>query len=302
MAHPFFIVGSARSGTTLLRLILNAHPEVAVPPESRFVVELYRGREVVDAETFLQELCDHKRYATWDLPIWLVRDELAAQGEIAYADAIRAAFRAYARAQAKPHWGDKTPRYVESIELLHRLFPEARFIHLIRDGRNVALSYANVPFGPKTVARAASLWAKRVCAGYTFGRALGGDHYLEVLYEDLVEDTEGVTRDICRFVDLAYDPGMLDYVERAKGSVLPRASMYNPHVTEKPRAGVRSWQDSMPPRDVEVFESVAGDVLSLLGYERRYPHPGPSAKIVAGLSRAGLPIGRIREVLRPSAS
>ena len=300
VSHPFFIVGSARSGTTLLRLILNAHPEVAVPPESRFVVELYKGRDVIDTDVFLQELSAHKRFHTWDIPIEIVRDELEGGGEVAYPDAIRAAFGAYARANGKSRWGDKTPRYVENLELLHRLFPEARFIHLIRDGRNVALSYANVPFGPKTVAKAASLWSTRVCAGYTVGRALGGEHYLEIMYEDLVEDAEGEIKDICGFLGLAFDPGMMDYTERARGSVLPRASMYNPHVTEKPRAGVRSWQDSMPPRDVEVFESVAGDVLSLLGYERRFPQPGSGARLRAALSKAGLPVGKIKE--RPGAS
>ena len=293
---PFFIVGSARSGTTLLRLILNAHPEVAVPPESRFVIDLWRGSDSVPVQRFLAELGAHKRFETWDLPIEAVHDEIGDATELAYADAMSAAFRAYAKVNRKTHWGDKTPRYVEHLALLGRLFPDARFIHLIRDGRNVALSYANVPFGPKTIGKAAALWAKRVCAGFRDGRNMGGARYLEILYEDLVEDPEGETKDICDFLGLDFDPGMLEYTERARGSVLPRASMYNPHVTEPPRTNVRSWQESMPPGQIEAFEAVAGDVLAELGYERRFPTPGPKARLVGRLGALGVPIGRIREL------
>jgi hypothetical protein len=89
---------------------------------------------------------------------------------------------------------------------------------------------------------------------------------------------------------------MMDYTERARGSVLPRASMYNPHVREKPQANVRSWEHSMPPEQIEIFEAVAGDVLSLMGYERRYPEPGPKARLIGRLSTAGLPVGKIREL------
>lgn len=293
---PFFIVGSARSGTTLLRLILNAHPEVAVPPESRFIVELWRGSDVVRTDDFLRELAAHKRFQTWDLPVETVRHELGTAADVAYTDAIEAAYHAYARVNGKSRWGDKTPRYVEDIDLLARLWPDARFVHLIRDGRNVALSYAHVPFGPKTVGRAAALWARRVCAGYASGRKLGGERYREMLYEDLVEDAEAEVRDLCDFLGLDFDPEMMDYTERARGSVLPRASMYNPHVTEPPRSNVRAWEESMPPDHVEIFEAVAGDVLSELGYERRFPYPGTKAKIAGALARRGLPVARITEI------
>lgn len=296
MSHPFFIIGSARSGTTLLRLILNAHPQVAVPPESRFITELWKGQREVDVARFLDALAAHKRFQTWDLPIDAVAGEIGGGPVIGYPDAIRAAFDAYAHVNGKSRWGDKTPRYVEKLELIADLFPDARFIHLVRDGRNVTLSYANVPFGPKTVGRAAALWKRRVVAGREKGAALGGKRYLEIRYEDLVEDAAGETKDICEFLDLEFDPGMLDYTERARGSVLPRASMYNPHVTEPPQPNVRSWQGSMPPHQIEIFEAVAGDALSLLGYERRFPAPGPKARAIGKLAAAGVPIGKIREL------
>ena len=303
-SSPFFIVGSARSGTTLLRLMLNAHPEVAVPPESRFIVELYDGNDEVNTTSFLARLDAHHRFQQWDLPITAVRDELAGEGNepagLPYPEAIAAAFRAYARVQGKSRWGDKTPRYVESIPLLARLWPQARFIHLIRDGRDVARSYADVPFGPKTVGQAAALWAQRVRAGIRDGRALEPGHYIEINYEDLVDDAEGETKDICDFLELDFDPGMLDYTERARGSVLPRAAMYNPKVTEKPSL-TRSWRDSLSPGLVEAFEAVAGDVLSELGYERAFPEPTARARFVGRLGAAGLPVGRLKGSAAPAA-
>jgi hypothetical protein len=293
VSAPFFIVGSARSGTTLLRLILNAHPDVAVPPESRFVVELFTGGNEVDADAFLRRLGAHHRFHTWELPIEAVRDEIGDATRLAYAAAVGAAFTAYARVQGKSRWGDKTPRYVQHIPLLAGLWPAARFIHLIRDGRDVARSYADVPFGPKTVGKAARLWAVRVRTGITDGRRLEQGRYLEINYEDLVDDAEGETKDICDFLELDFDPGMLDYTERARGSVLPRASMYNPNVTQKP-SRTRSWRESMAPRQVEIFEAVAGEVLSELGYERAFPEPSGRARVIGKLGAAGLPAGRLK--------
>lgn len=291
---PFFIVGSARSGTTLLRLILNAHPEVAVPPESRFVTEFWGGRDEVEATEFLARLGAHKRFQQWDLPIEAVRNELGEQSRLPYAAAVEAPFRAWARVHGKTRWGDKTPRYVEHIPFLARLFPGSRFVHLIRDGRNVALSFADVPFGPKTAARAAALWADRVRAGYTAGRSLEPGRYMEIRYEDLVEDAEGEAKDLCDFLELPFHPDMLDYTEKARELMLPSAQELNPHVTERPRPGVRSWEDDMAPHDVEVFEAVAGDVLSELGYARRYPSPGVRARLAAVIARLGAPLGRLR--------
>ncbi|HEV3471789.1 MAG TPA: sulfotransferase [Actinomycetota bacterium] len=290
---PFFIVGSARSGTTLLRLMLNAHPDVAVPPESRFIVELWAGSVTVEVAAFLRSLDAHPRFETWDLPISAVRDELGDRSQVSYADAISAAFGAYARVHGKNRWGDKTPRYVEHIPLLAKLWSNARFIHLIRDGRDVALSYADVPFGPKTVGRAARLWARRVKAGCDAGRALPKGLYLEVNYEDLVDDAEGEIKDICDFLELDFDPGMLDYTERARGSVLPRASMYNPNVV-KPPSKTRSWRETMRPGQVAAFEAVAGDVLSALGYERAYEQPDLRARMIGRLGDVGLPLGRLK--------
>jgi hypothetical protein len=287
----FFIVGSARSGTTLLRIVLNAHSDIAVPPESRFVVELYDGSDTVSVEDTLRALEVHPRFATWGLSIASVRDQLGDRTRAPYGDVMTAAYRAYATARGKSRWGDKTPRYIEQIPLLAKLFGDARFVHIVRDGRNVALSYADVPFGPKTVARAAALWAGRVSAGMAAGRALGRDRYLEVFYEEFVSDPEPQLKAICDFIQAPFEPQMLDYRDRSREEVLGRAARYNPRVTEAPIAEVRSWAEQMPELQIEIFEAVAGDVLSELGYPRRYPHPRSWTRLAGQLGRLPWPRG-----------
>lgn len=294
---PFFIVGSARSGTTLLRLMLNAHSQVAVPPESRFICEFWSGESEIDVTDYLTRLAAHKRFQLWDLPVHTVRAEIGDRDRIGFAEAIGATFQAWARVHGKRRWGDKTPRYIECMPVILNLFPAARFVHLVRDGRNVALSYADVPFGPKTVAKAAELWARRVRVGMEEGRTMEPGRYIEMIYEDLVEDPLGEIKTLCEFIELDFEPDMLNYTEKARAAMLPSATTLNPHITEKPHA-VRAWQTEMPDEHVEIFEAVAGDVLSELGYDRRFPEPSPRAKCLAALGRAGLPVTKLRSTPR----
>ena len=282
---------------------MNAHRDVAVPPESRFIVELYRGRDAVDVEAFLGELAAHRQFRAWGLPV----EDVAALLEgsrVPYPAAIEATYEAYARSRRKSRWGDKTPRYIEHLTLLNELFPRSRFVHVVRDGRNVALSYADVPFGPKTIARAAELWARRVRRGIAARRWLG-DRYLEVRYEDLVAGREGLetrARALCSFLALPYDPGMVDYEQVAPDEALPKAATLNPLLMRGPVGEARSWQAHMRARQVEVFEAVAGDALSALGYERRFPSPGRRARLAAALALRGAPLGRMRRTPRAGAA
>ncbi len=86
---------------------------------------------------------------------------------------------------------------------------------------------------------------------------------------------------------------MLDYAEKARTDILPRAARYNPHISEPPKTSLRAWENQMPDRHVEIFEAVAGDVLDMLEYPRRFPNPSRTAKALGALSRAGVPIGRL---------
>ena len=129
-------------------------------------------------------------------------------------------------------------------------------------------------------------------AGIEAGAALG-DRYMEIRYEDLVHGPEAGARRIAGFVGLDYNPAMLEYTKRSAAQVLPRASKYNPHVTEEPIAQTRSWETDMPEAQVAVFEAIAGDLLKRFGYPVRHAEPSLRTRIAAALGAAGLPIGRL---------
>ena len=276
-----------------MRLMLNAHSEIAVPPESRFIVQLHRPGET-SVEDFLSDLAAHPFFQRWELPLDAVRAQISGRTTAPYHELIEATYQTYAAARNKRLWGDKTPRYVLDIDLLAGLFGDSRFIHVVRDGRNVALSYADVPFGPKTVARAADRWQTRVRAGMEAGRSLPPARYTELFYERLVAEPERELQRLCSFLGVTFEPGMLEYQTLSKDEVQTRAQRYNPHVTQRPTAGVRSWEQQMHPLHVAVYEAVAGDLLEVLGYERCCPEPGAWARLQARLGLTGVPVNRLK--------
>jgi Sulfotransferase family len=280
--EPFpFVVGCERSGTTLLRLMLDAHPALAVPPESYFIVDLHRRRGRyerrdggVDLQAVARDLAKHRWFRTWGL------DPASFTGTVpSLAGAVRSFYASYAASQGKPRHGDKTPAYVLHLPLLAGLLEEACFVHLIRDGREVALSLAAIEaWGPGSVLDAAIHWAERVRRGRTAGAALGPGRYREVRYDALVRDPESTLRDLGPFLDLPFDARMLDPASRAQERGAGGATGIHARVGERVREGVRDWRTEMSAADLAAVEAAVGDLLEELGYERAVPDPPPEAR------------------------
>ena len=131
-------------------------------------------------------------------------------------DAVLALYLAYAHQQGKPRAGDKTPFHLLHIERLADAFPEARFVHIVRDGRDVVPSILGMSFGPDRFAEAVLFWQRRVEQGLDGGAALGPERYQEIRYEAMVTDPEAALRDLCPFIGLEYSDEMLRYHERAE--------------------------------------------------------------------------------------
>jgi Sulfotransferase family len=267
---PFF-VGAGRSGTTLLRAMFDSHPEMAVPNETRLIVRLARDRarydtpDGFDIDEFWKDVVVLMNYKPWDLTAEEVREALA-PGVSGYAGAIRSLYEFYARREGKRRYGNKTPGFVTDLPMLAELFPEAKFVHLIRDGRDVVLSHLDIDtWGPSTLGEAAAQWARHVRKGMNDGGALGPSRYMEVHYEALLENPEATLEGLCRWLELAYDDAMLRYFERAD-----RVAGDTPHfrnIYRPPTKGLRDWRAQMAAEDVEQFEALAGDVLTAAGYE-----------------------------------
>lgn len=260
-----FVVACERSGTTLLRAMLDSHRDLAVPPESYFLIPLMQ--EPFSPDRFLSLLSDHRRFVRWGLPLGEVSDSLSKEQPGDLAGAVRVLYRTYAEYSGKTRWGDKTPGYVRHIRALAQLLPEAHFVHIIRDGRDVALSWLDAPFGPESVGEAAERWRKDVRVGRRAGRRHAADRYMEVRYEKLVTRPERVLRRICEFAELPFDQRMLAYTataDRVIETTLEPES--HKRLREPPTPGLRDWRREMADADVRAFEEVAGDMLVKLGY------------------------------------
>jgi len=299
-AFPF-VVGEARSGTTLLRVMLDAHPQLSIPPESYFVSGLYPFRlryerpQGFDLARFAADLQGLHKFRDWDLDVDAFREAFASpMPGGSYSDAIRLLYSTYAMAHDKPRYGDKSPGYVTRMKLLTQLFPEARFVHIVRDVRSVALSLVEMPeeWGTRTVPEGAARWRHRVSRGHAEGTALGPDRYLEVRYEDLVAEAERELRRLVEFLLLPWDDAVLQYAERGLSRVPSGSQAIHGNVASAPKT-TRDWRTQMSPEDLEVVEAIAGDAMTEMGYERAVPDPGPAAR-----SKAAAVVGQWEDYLR----
>jgi hypothetical protein len=284
------VLGVSRSGTTLLKQMLDRHPLLAIPTESYFLPQLWdRHGEHPDRKAFLDDLERLARLRDWGVGRADVDERLPAAPS--FAEAIQAIYRSYADARGKPRFGDKTPSYMQRLDALQRAFPDARYLHLIRDGRDAALSFLALsrkasfnPARPRSLGAFAVQWRREVEGARRFGRDHGPGRYRELRYEDLVAEPEATLRLACELLGLEFDPAMLDYHRDADAGTLRD----HPRLAEPPTPGLRSWREQLAPRQVELFEAVAGGPLSELGYERAHPTPSAAARARAKLHRATL--------------
>jgi Sulfotransferase family len=289
-SSPVVLLGVSRSGTTLLKEMLDHHSELAIPTESYFISQLWdRHGPSPDPEQFASDIGRLPRVREWGVTPADVRERLPA--EPTFADAIQAVYRAYAERRGKRRFGDKTPSYMQRLDVLERAFPGARYVHLIRDGRDAALSFVGMRrrprfnwARPRGVGAFAAQWRREVEAARRFGREQAAGRYRELRYEDLVADPQASLRAVCEFLALDFEPAMLDY-HRADD---PKLLLDHPRLAEPPTPGVRKWRDQMAPRDTERFEGIAGRLLSELGYERAYPEPSIAVRAGATVQRGML--------------
>lgn len=189
--RPIFVIGSPRSGTTLLRLILDSHPNISCGPETHFLMGL--ATIVGERWELIQRFGFDKAY--WHQRIAEFFDSFQME---------------YARKRGKRRWAEKTPRYTTILGFINDVFPDTQFIHIIRDGRDVVASHRD-RWGYRSAMIATGLWRKYVTLARDFGRMLPDDRYHELRYEDLVSKSESVLRDMFDYLRERWDPAVLKY-------------------------------------------------------------------------------------------
>jgi len=302
---PVFLVGCDRSGTTLLRQMLMQSPDLHLFHETGFVPVLAeRAREYGSFDTARQRwsfLRDIQRFPAttkttgwtpFSVDIEVVEAALKEAAPVSYTEACRLLYRTAADALDAPRWGDKTPAYVHHLPRLGEMFPEAIFVHIIRDGRDVARSLVAAGWHA-TVREAAKRWRDAVSAARQAGATGLHGRYVELAFEDLVTKPGATLERICRETHVDDRAAMLDFHE-ADQPDLPdgHADLYAN--TRRPVDATRaqSWRREAARTDIADVEEIAGDVLQALGYELTGYRVPPHRRIARSMVEAARPVVR----------
>ncbi|MGH8869665.1 MAG: sulfotransferase family protein [Actinomycetes bacterium] len=274
--RPIFVVGCPRSGTTLLQVMLHAHPRIAIPPETRFVVHAYRERQRfgdLTVESNRRELArwlTERREGKFRV-LKLDADEVADQimaGPPTLGSAVGIVLRAYANRFGKPRWGDKRPGYWQDVDVLLRLFPDAQIVHIVRDGRACVASLKRMAWWNTGVDGGVATWLMAQERVRKDTRHLSEGSYHELHYEHLVNDPEAELRRLCGFLGERFDEEMLKTTDVARYAV-PKKKTRAHHVRltgAVDTAAVESWREGLEPHEIGLMEWVAGRRLRSCGY------------------------------------
>lgn len=303
---PIFVVGAPRSGTTLLQRMLRSHPRISSPTgESHFIVPLLRNApaygslaERANIRAVLGEM--HRINAefmetdfhglAFDLDA--IAGAIHTRGVATMPALIDALFRLNAEGEGKARWLEKTPYYIMHVDALLAAFPSAQFVHIIRDGRDAVLSMLERAEDIRVfnVDAGARLWRRYVEAGQAAGRRLPAGRYYEIRYEDILAAPQEAVKGLCDYLGEPVSDKVIDFQKSSDPATK------TPLLRQGLQAGNREkWRKAMTPRQIRVFEGIAGECLAACGYPlSTAPHdPGALEGAVYRIHN------RVMERLRP---
>ncbi len=255
----FFIVGCPRSGTTLLQRILNAHPQIVIPPETAFAELMTRSRRGQAA---------HWQRVTADLGIDLALPRRGLRGLADARDLYERMAQAHVervRRHGIAYFGEKTPQHQRYLSLLWRLFPQAKVVLVFRDGRDVAVSLSRQPWMSSDLDVNFALWLHYASIQRRAEQARPSQLHV-VQYESLVSTPETEVRRICEFLELDYQPTMLsqsrDFAGVPDWEMPWKAAALGPITTDQ----IGQWRQVLRQRELHRLESWGGTALRRLGY------------------------------------
>ncbi len=271
-----------RSGTTLLRLMLNESPDMSIPAESHFVARLVKtfapGHELSDAER--QWAVDFIiSRPEWQRDFTTTDDELRAavlaeSGATTLEQLLDRVFRAEIASTGKPRWGDKTPAYLYFADRILAHFPAAQVVAIVRDPRDVFLSLRQYDWVGRTTWSIGSYLQKCGNLVNRWSQDFDASRFVVVRYENLVLDTEDTLRQLCDTLALEFDQGMLSFFESADDNVQDWEFDIGAHT--KLRRNVRAtdvsrWKREGDPGQIAEVESLTTSVIQRYGYESAVP-------------------------------
>jgi len=275
---PIFVVGSGRSGTTLVQLMLNAHPDIAVAGELHFFDQILELKQVVpELETkehvdrlfgLLSSTAGFQYLAGFDSVLADARRRLLAAHTPGYGLLYRYILEGFCREQGARRFGEKTTANLRYLEALVRLFPNCSVIHVVRDPRAVVASRLKVPWTSDDVVTNAIKWKLEVSCGRSFATHHEAVRsFLEIRYEEVVADAEQTLHRVCEFIQEPYDERMLDY-HRSAATFVEKEPWKKG--TSKPvyQSSLGSWRSRLSEPQIFLIERIAGAEMDHYGYPR----------------------------------
>jgi len=302
MRNPFlFVLGCQRSGTTLLQHILDSHPDIAVMQEAGWFGTWYEQGMGVTSQGFATaDLIPRLMRTSKNVDLGVTAEDLLkileGKENLFYTDFISALFDRFGASRGKSLAGTKNPDYLRHLPTLNQLWPDAKFIQIIRDGRDVCLcasdrwkdksGFQGFPFllyespdrvfdGWKEdpVITTALWWEKNVRLGMEFGSTLGPGKYYEMRYEALVTQPYEKCLGLCEFLGVKFDSAMLKHEKNFKPREGPGGKILHARVGLPITSGLRDWRTEMTQSELERFEAAGGQLLEELNYRRGVERP-----------------------------
>lgn len=271
----------------MLSLMIHAHPRLAMPPESRFLLKAWRKRTVYgDLQTPKQRMalaksCVRTGSKIRDLgldPQETLDTILAGPPTIGSAFGI--VFKEFADRHGKARWGDKRPAYYQEVDVLLRLFPDAQIVHIVRDGRANVASLKKMPWWPFDSIGSMAAWSQAEYCARRNQRRLPADTFHVVRYESLVADPRPVLQELCDFLEEDFHEAMLEPSEVA--DVVPdRKTWHKSLKSGVNTSAVESWRKGLEAWELGLMETVLRRKLTRNGYQISGDGKRPSPKLVA---------------------
>lgn len=274
---PFFIVGASRSGTTLLRLMINAHPRLAVPHEFKYFREVREYATVSNWRTqfndddyaqLVDRFLSAREHIFDEIGPSNVRRHIMADPERTIRGPYRVGAQSWMEFYGKSHWGEKTPFNLFYVDLLYDMFPDARFIYVVRDPRAVVTSMNTIEYFSDDSVINALNWRSGAGNGYhNFVTAIPEGQRLKMSYEQLATDPAETLTRLCDFIGEDYNEAMLSFYRDSKRYMNPviRTENVTKTVTS---SSIERWRDHLSSKEVAMVEHICADEMDLHGYEK----------------------------------
>jgi hypothetical protein len=268
---PIFVFGAPRSGTTLLRLILNAHPKISIPEEMHFFKSTMFGapiemweRDISLSQEMMQEMHSMLKFMANDTGMDYLQNVENLYGEgthFSLKDLYGTLSSEFLKRSGKERWGEKTPENILYADIVHDMFPSGKFIIMRRDPRAVISSMNDVYFYPSDTGLNLLNYIFYCENGYSRAeKALKNTGYLEIYYEDLISAPEQTVKTVCSFLGEDYDPAMLDFHLTSSSSMSGNASSFYNQKAKSPisKDSIDSWKEKLSPADQFLINQVLG--------------------------------------------